>query len=114
MKSIEFEVSAQDSGRRLDVFLAERQSLLTRSQVQKAIADKRVQVNGIARKASYRLRPGEGILSNNSLHNRTGFRDDPQTGHVRLLYRARYYERIAGTDLHSVYGDLAASAQGQE
>lgn len=59
MKSIEFEVSAQDSGKRLDIFLAERQSLLTRSQVQKAIADQRVQVNGIARKASYRLRPGE-------------------------------------------------------
>lgn len=59
MKSIEFEVSAQDNGKRLDVFLAEQQMLLTRSQVQKAIADKRVQVNGIARKASYRLRPGE-------------------------------------------------------
>jgi len=63
VKSIEFEVSAQDSGKRLDIFLAERQSLLTRSQVQKAIADHRVQVNGIARKASYRLRPGErGII----------------------------------------------------
>ena len=59
MKSIEFEVSARDSGKRLDIFLAERQSLLTRSQVQKAIQDHRVQVNGIARKASYRLRPGE-------------------------------------------------------
>ena len=59
MKSIAFAVSAQDNGKRLDVFLAEQQMLLTRSQVQKAIADKRVQVNGIARKASYRLRPGE-------------------------------------------------------
>jgi 23S rRNA pseudouridine1911/1915/1917 synthase len=59
VKSIAFEVSAQNNGKRLDVFLAEQQMLLTRSQVQKAIADKRVQVNGIARKASYRLRPGE-------------------------------------------------------
>jgi 23S rRNA pseudouridine1911/1915/1917 synthase len=63
VKSIEFEVSARDGGKRLDVFLAEQQALLTRSQVQKAIADQRVQVNGIARKASYRLRPGEqGII----------------------------------------------------
>ncbi len=41
---------------------------------------------------SYRLRPGEGLISNNVLHNRTAFEDGP--GHRRLLYRARYYDRI--------------------
>jgi hypothetical protein len=42
-----------------------------------------------------RLEPGMGILCNNVLHDRSGFVDDPQR--PRLLYRARYHERIAGT-----------------
>jgi hypothetical protein len=42
-----------------------------------------------------RLRPGEGILCNNVLHNRTGFRDDPEHGRARLVYRARFFERVA-------------------
>jgi alpha-ketoglutarate-dependent taurine dioxygenase len=44
----------------------------------------------------HRLAPGEGLLSNNVLHRREGFRDDPLSGHKRLVYRARYYDRIAG------------------
>jgi alpha-ketoglutarate-dependent taurine dioxygenase len=40
----------------------------------------------------YRLQPGEGLISNNVLHNRTAFEDGP--GCTRLLYRARYYDRI--------------------
>jgi alpha-ketoglutarate-dependent taurine dioxygenase len=42
-----------------------------------------------------RLEPGMGLLCNNVLHDRAGFSDDP--AHPRLLYRARYYDRIAGT-----------------
>jgi hypothetical protein len=45
----------------------------------------------------YRLEPGQGVISNNVLHNRSGFRDAP--GRERLYYRARYYDRIAGTDV---------------
>ena len=44
-----------------------------------------------------RLAPGEGLLSNNVLHRRTGFRDDPAGGRKRLIYRARYHQRIDGT-----------------
>jgi len=40
----------------------------------------------------YRLQPGEGLISNNVLHNRTAFKDD--SGHQRLLYRARFFDRI--------------------
>lgn len=43
----------------------------------------------------HRLSPGEGILSNNVLHRREGFRDDPASGHKRLVYRARYYDRVS-------------------
>lgn len=43
-----------------------------------------------------RLESGMGLVSNNVLHDRAGFRDLP--GHPpRLLYRARYYARITGT-----------------
>lgn len=47
----------------------------------------------------YRLMPGQGLICNNVLHSRTAFRDDPVTGQARLMYRARYYDRIAGTDI---------------
>jgi hypothetical protein len=41
-----------------------------------------------------RLESGWGLISNNLLHTRTGFTDGPKP---RLLYRARYYDRIEGT-----------------
>ena len=46
----------------------------------------------------YRLMPGQGVICNNVLHSRSAFRDDPATGRKRLMYRARYYDRIAGTN----------------
>ena len=41
-----------------------------------------------------RLEAGQGLISNNVLHTRSRFSDGE---HPRLLYRARYYERIRGT-----------------
>jgi len=40
----------------------------------------------------YRLRNGEGLLSNNVLHDRTEFSDGQDQR--RLLYRARFFDRI--------------------
>ena len=40
---------------------------------------------------SYRMQAGEGIIANNVLHNRTAFTDGEEK---RLLYRARYYDRV--------------------
>jgi alpha-ketoglutarate-dependent taurine dioxygenase len=42
-----------------------------------------------------RLEPGMGLLCNNVLHDRAAFSDTP--GSPRLLYRARYHERIAAS-----------------
>lgn len=44
---------------------------------------------------SYRLKAGEGVLSNNVLHNRTAFTQGESEAEQRLLYRARYYARIS-------------------
>jgi hypothetical protein len=41
------------------------------------------------------LQTGMGVLCNNVLHKRTGFVDDVDA--PRLLYRARYYDRVAET-----------------
>jgi len=40
------------------------------------------------------LAPGMGLVCNNVLHDRSGFTDDPER--PRLLYRARYLDRIHG------------------
>jgi len=40
------------------------------------------------------LQAGQGLISNNVLHDRSGFTEDNQQ---RLLYRGRYYQRIANT-----------------
>ncbi|MCB1869040.1 MAG: TauD/TfdA family dioxygenase [Gammaproteobacteria bacterium] len=42
-----------------------------------------------------RLEPGMGLIGNNVLHDRSAFNDDEV--HERHLYRARYFERLAGT-----------------
>jgi len=42
----------------------------------------------------YRLQAGDGVISNNILHRRDGFRDEPGSGAKRLIYRARYYQRL--------------------
>lgn len=41
------------------------------------------------------LQSGQGLVSNNVLHDRSGFEDGAE--HKRLLYRLRYYQRVANT-----------------
>jgi alpha-ketoglutarate-dependent taurine dioxygenase len=41
------------------------------------------------------LQPGQGLICNNVLHDRSGFSDSES--HMRQLYRLRYYERVSGT-----------------
>ena len=44
-----------------------------------------------------RLESGMGLICNNVLHDRTAFSDSDEQ--QRLLYRARYFDRMAGTDI---------------
>jgi alpha-ketoglutarate-dependent taurine dioxygenase len=43
------------------------------------------------------LQPGWGLVSNNVLHDRSGFDDDPN--HPRLLYRLRYFDHVTGAQI---------------
>ena len=45
----------------------------------------------------HRLCAGQGVICNNVLHKREAFADDAGSRQERLLYRARYHERIRGT-----------------
>lgn len=44
---------------------------------------------------AFRLGPGQGLVCNNVLHSRSAFTDDSEPGNGRLIYRARYSDRIA-------------------
>lgn len=43
------------------------------------------------------LEPGQGVISNNILHKRTAFTNGENSHQQRLVYRARYYDRISQT-----------------
>ena len=52
----------------------------------------------------HRMAAGQGLVCNNVLHNRTAFTDDVDKGIARLVYRARYYDRVRGTNLNDTSG----------
>ena len=41
-----------------------------------------------------KMRPGQGMINNNVLHNRTGFENGHAENNSRLLYRIRFHERV--------------------
>jgi len=45
----------------------------------------------------WRLAAGQGYIANNVLHNRAAFSDTEGPASGRLIYRARYFDRIEGT-----------------
>lgn len=51
------------------------------------------------------LQAGMGLVCNNVLHDRAGFTDDP--AQPRLLYRARYLDRVAGPEISAKYASKA-------
>ena len=69
-----------------------RQDEATRAAVDflgKILADDSPYVVGL------RLAGGQGIVCNNVLHDRSAFTDEPAPGLNRLVYRARYFDRVA-------------------
>jgi len=48
----------------------------------------------------HRLEAGQGVISNNALHCRTEFNHDSDSDRGRLLYRARYFDRVANASLN--------------
>jgi len=48
----------------------------------------------------HRLEAGQGVICNNVLHTRSAFEDDAPAGEGRLMYRARYYQRVGRPPAH--------------
>lgn len=46
---------------------------------------------------THRMEPGQGLICNNVLHTRTAFEDASQSMGQRMMLRARYLDRVAGT-----------------
>ena len=46
---------------------------------------------------THKLESGQGVICNNVLHKRNGFANGTSIDKQRLLYRARYYDRVLGT-----------------
>jgi len=57
----------------------------------------------------HRLHAGQGIICNNILHRREAFTDDAAAGRERLLYRARYHDRIRDTGITHCFGEATCS-----
>lgn len=49
----------------------------------------------------YRLEANEGVLSNNVLHGRSKIENGTAVEQHRIMYRARYYDRISGTEFRA-------------
>ncbi|MCR6628647.1 MAG: TauD/TfdA family dioxygenase [Magnetospirillum sp.] len=60
-----------------------------------AAAIRRLLADGGAEVFEHRLEAGQGLVCNNVLHTREAFVDDP--AQPRLLLRARFHDRVAGT-----------------
>lgn len=58
---VEFIVSAEEAGQRLDRFLVSQLPALSRSRIQSLIDEGRVQAGGVARKASHHVVPDEAV-----------------------------------------------------
>jgi 23S rRNA pseudouridine1911/1915/1917 synthase len=58
---MEFTVTSEDAGQRLDVFLVSQLPALSRSRIQALMVQGHVQVDGVARKTSHRVEPDEVV-----------------------------------------------------
>src|SRR3984885_7868475 len=58
---MKFHVSSEHAGERLDRFLVLQLPALSRSRIQSLMEDGHVLVDGMARKASHRIQPGEAV-----------------------------------------------------
>ena len=62
-KQTELVVTAGETPKRLDLFLANREPTLSRSALQRLIQDGRITVNGLPAKPSQKIKPGDRIVS---------------------------------------------------
>jgi len=109
VKRLQITVSEEDSGMRLDVLLSEK-TLLSRSQAQKAIKDKRVWVNQAVQKASYKI--SEADVVEVAISAPVPLPAQPENIPVEMLYEDRgivVVNKPAGMVMHPAAGNYSGT-----
>ncbi len=110
MKRLQITVSAEDSCKRLDVLLSEKKALLSRSQAQKAIKDKRVWVNQVVQKASYKISAGDVVEV--TVSDPVPLQSQPENIPVEILYEDQgivVVNKPAGMVMHPAAGNYSGT-----
>jgi len=97
-------------GRRLDVFLAERIKILTRSQIRKLIDEGAVRVGGTARRAGWKLRAGETVVFDFEVPGPVGLA--PEAIPLKILYADEdvvVLDKPAGLVVHPGAGNASGT-----
>ncbi len=111
MKSkISFQVDLPDSTKRLDVFLAEKDPALSRSQIKRLIEKGEVQVGGRKAKAALRLRENDTVTL--TLPEPQKLELEPQDIPLKVLYEDRHLivvDKPAGLVVHPGAGNISGT-----
>ncbi len=118
MSPNEFEASEDDAGLRLDAALASRGALPSRAQAQRAIGERRVEVDGRVRRASHRMVAGERVVVAEAEHSRE--QDEAAPLHVNVVLEDAHLmvvDKPAGVVVHPgagrTQGTLAQALAGR-
>jgi 23S rRNA pseudouridine1911/1915/1917 synthase len=111
MKStISFQVDSQDSAKRLDVFLSEKESALSRSQIKRLIEMGEVEVGGRKAKAALRLRENDAVTL--TLPEPRKLELEAQAIPLKVLYEDRHLivvDKPAGLVVHPGAGNYSGT-----
>jgi 23S rRNA pseudouridine1911/1915/1917 synthase len=111
MKStLSFQVDSQDSAKRLDVFLSEKEPALSRSQIKRLIEIGEVQVGGRKAKAALRLRENDAVTL--TLPEPRKLELEAQAIPLKALYEDRHLivvDKPAGLVVHPGAGNYSGT-----
>ena len=111
MKStISFQVDSQDSAKRLDVFLSQKEPALSRSQIKRLIEMGEVQVGGRKAKAALRLRENDAVTL--TLPEPRKLELEAQAIPLKVLYEDRHLivvDKPAGLVVHPGAGNYSGT-----
>jgi 23S rRNA pseudouridine1911/1915/1917 synthase len=108
--SISFQISSQDSSKRLDVFLSQKETVLSRSQVKHLIEKGNVQVRGRKAKAGMRLKENDVVTLTLPELQRLEAQAEPIP--LTILYEDSHLivvDKPAGMVVHPAVGNLSGT-----
>lgn len=105
-----FRIDSQDASKRLDVFIAEKETSLSRSQVKRLIETGKVQIEGKTAKAGMRLKENDAVTVNLPEPQKAEARAEPIP--LTVLYEDRHLivvDKPAGMVVHPAAGNYSGT-----